>query len=1075
MDSFKQPITPIANKVDILFVMDNSESMDRHWQLIATKIDKLIAEYPQGIDVRYSVLLGTIEKFSGQLWAARGMPVVLDGTKLTTPEISARLRQTFAAALDVIDWQGAGETAFYSLYQAVTKHVKANKKHGFFRPDAALELIFMSDDAETGTPYPSQQFWDLPPKCNWAAHEQVRKTFYLPNGITTDTTFQAVKNLKGDMPVVTNAFVNITREDILVDNELNARCIYDSPGLGYFDIVKKTNGVLYSIHHDRAVGLARVGKLLRKRMSLVHDFKLSKPSDKVDPTTIEAKVDGKKQRHTYNGLTNIVNLENAGKSGSLVQISHCEPVTQVEWNLTGFSGSAEQRSAALSWTTAEYATRGRILFGLNEDSLTEAVDSQTGTRHSVTVSGLMPNTDYFFQAVSWDEFGVEKRSEVISLRTKPDWNMGALSGQASRNSATLSWDTDYPTAGRILWGTIRGNLRNSTPIGSATEKHTVLVEDLNADTIYYFQAVSLDSFGLEKRGNVISLRTKSDWSIVGFGGAAGRNSATLEWQTPEYETVAKLYYGLSPDSLGQSASSPTPATSHRVTVDGLRPSTTYYFRVTAKDDLGAEKISTTISLRTLADWEISRLTTDSTETEFTVAFDTAGYPTNGKVLWGRNANQLDSEVVAGKDSTNHEARISNLSPDTLYFAQAVAIDNLGIEKRSQVIGIRTKAEVPPLPVWQITDFTGIASQSEVRLEWNTLGYPTSGIVRYGTQLDELNQSIAEDGPGINHALQVSGLTPNTLFYFQVVARDDKNQEQSSSVISVRTQAIPLPVWEISAVTAESTLSSVKVNWATDYPTQGELRWGTSEGSLINVENETASSMAHELSFAGLNPNTLYFFRIIARDDRGQEKQSQVYSIRTKSIPLPSWEISGVRGIPSRKAITIEWSTTDYLTQGEVRWGIASGALTNSSPESTPSRNHSLPISGLNADTIYYFQIVSRDDRGQEKVSEEFSVRTLPSGIADWKIQGFDGTTTANSATIIWQTPGALTNAVVKVGLTANDLNLRTIEVPDFKTVHLVTVPGLNPNTNYFFKVFAEDEEGGKVESSVLSKRTKVVR
>src|SRR5690606_32566331 len=124
--------------------------------------------------------------------------------------------------------------------------------------------------------------------------------------------------------------------DILVDNRLDAKCIFDSPGFGYFDIVKRSGGVLWSIHKDRAEGLFRVGAAASRRRELIHDFHLSKPAAKVDPASIEARVDSALKPHTYKPDVNVVHLEDAGRAGSVVEIRHCEPVPQHEWSIEGF-------------------------------------------------------------------------------------------------------------------------------------------------------------------------------------------------------------------------------------------------------------------------------------------------------------------------------------------------------------------------------------------------------------------------------------------------------------------------------------------------------------------------------------------------------------------------------------------------------------------------------------------------------------------------------------------------------------------------------------------------------------------
>ncbi len=69
--------------------------------------------------------------------------------------------------------------------------------------------------------------------------------------------------------------------------------------------------------------------------------------------------------------------------------------------------------------------------------------------------------------------------------------------------------------------------------------------------------------------------------------------------------------------------------------------------------------------------------------------------------------------------------------------------------------------------------------------------------------------------------------------------------------------------------------------------------------------------------------------------------------------------------------------------------------------------------------------------------------------------------------------GARTNAVVKIGLSAEQLNWKNITVNDNTEIHLITVDGLSPDTAYYFQVEATDATGKTEISNVIFKRTKV--
>ena len=876
-----------VKKVDILFVMDHSGSMKDDWERVANNVKSLVRELPSDTNVRYAVLLADVGAWRGKLYSPAGWPTVIDNQAMNVNKVSMNLHKIFTEGMKVSD-AGSGEASFHSLYHAVTTNAAANQKLGFFRPDAALSVIFMSDEQEIGFPFPNPQAPGLPPRCDSAFEDGIKKDYYDKKGINLEVTFDAVKKLKGDLPVKTHAFVNITKEDLFRRNSKNSQCLYDSLGYGYMEMVAKTKGVLFSIQEDKAEGLARCGKVIKDSLELQREFTLSKTADKVDAATILAAVDGALVSHSYKVASNSVSLENAGTLGSLIEVRHCEPTGQVAWSLTGFHGTPAQFSVGLGWATAEYATNGKVLWGSSPASLTnEAPSAGKGTSHAATVSGLSPNTVYHFQAVSWDEFGVEKRSDVLSFRTLPDWSISGFGGTTARTAATLQWNTDeYPTKGKLFVGTAPETLSQFGGETAVANGHSVQVNGLSPDTRYFFQASSSDEFGLEKRSPVIELRTQADWGITGFQGTAARTVASLSWSTPDQATSGKVRYGTSAANLSHEAASAGNGTSHSVSVSGLSPGTDYYFQAVSADDLGGEKASNVILVRTADDWAITGFAGQSTQTSVSLAWTTPGFATNGVVFWGDSEAALNNVANDGANGTSHGLTVNGLNPDTLYYFQASSTDSDGFEKRSAVVAIRTQQI--PLPTWSISAFTGTSTKDSVTLSWNTDQYATTGYVLWGTTLDGVTTRVNGGGAATSHSITVGGLQPDTLYYFVAVATDDRGQEKHSDVIAVRTMqddvVIPPTNWVISGFDGTTTPNQANLIWQTPgAQTTAVIKVGLSADDLTYMSvNVTESLDTHIVGVTGLDPDTNYFFQVIATDSAGRTVESVVISKRTKA-------------------------------------------------------------------------------------------------------------------------------------------------------------------------------------------------
>ena len=883
-----------VKKLDLLFVMDHSGSMADDWARVASNVQNLVKELPADMDINYAVLLANASAQKGKLFAAKNVPVVLSNKTMKVADIANNLQKTFSAGMNTPDDAGSGEASFLSLYHAVTTNVKDNQKQGFFRADAALSILFMSDEQEIGFPFPNPQAPGLPPRCDAAYEDNVRKVQYVNKGIDLNVTFNAVKALKGDMPLMTHAFVNITKQDLFTRNSSTASCLYDSLGYGYFEMVEKTKGVLFSIQADKAQGMKRCGEVIRERLELQHEFKLSKAADKVDPATILAAVDAAKASHEYRVNENSVYLANAGAAGSKIEIQHCEPVVRPDWNLIAFTGTVGQRAASLNWKTPEYATAGKVLYGTSESALDGvAIHAGAATDHVVTIEGLNPNTLYFFQAVSSDEFGLEKKSAVMSLRTQPDWSLIASAGQPSRNSVSISWKTpEYATVGKVSYGSAPAALVNQSAETAAATDHTVVLNNLDANSTYYLQVASRDEYGLEKKSAVLSVTTLNEWAIVGLKGDAGLSSVNVSWQTPEYVTEGTLLYGASANALNMSAAAGT-GNNHQVLVSGLSQNTVYYFQAVGKDDLGLEKKSNVIAVKTTYDWNILNFAGTPAVDSVSVSFRTPDFSTVGQVRWGLTAEAL-SNVVAAGNGNDHAAVIAGLSADTLYYFQAVATDENGLGKASGVVAIRTekKPEDPaPLPVWTMSGFAGNATKNSVNVSYKTTEYATIGKVRYGLAANALNQEVSESAAVNDHAALIEGLSPDTLYYFQAEAKDDHNQVQTTSVVAIRTLPDTTPVdptpignWEVKSFDATTTARTMTVIWATPgADTKATIQIGLSVDNLTLRSDEVASySDTHVVTLSGLNPDTNYYVKVVATDKNGRTMESTVLMKRTKA-------------------------------------------------------------------------------------------------------------------------------------------------------------------------------------------------
>ncbi len=695
-----------VKKLDVLFVQDTSGSMSDDWERVATNIASFVAEMPADVDTTYGVVLGHVGTNTGKLYSVKPQTVFNNRT-MTVAQIKTALFDTFAAGMRVSD-PGSGEALFHGLYQSVTKESVANQTKGFFRADAALAVVFVSDEQEIGFPFPDPQAPGLPPRCGAEYEDGIRRDWYTDKGIDLEVTYQAVKRLKGDMPLSMHAIVNRNADDLFTRNPRGATCLHDSVGYGYMEMVQKTGGVLFSIQQDTAAALKQIGQYTNQTLNFILDFRLGWNASDVDQASILAKVNGTVTPHVYNVSTNVVRVDGATVPLAEIEISYCSPKAVNQWQILGFQGTAFLDKVALTWQTPAARTNSRVYWGTDAGNLNLFADqAEWGTDHTFTAPNLTPNTIYYFQLSTKDELGRVQNSDRIEVRTlapKAEWLILGFQGVATDVNVTLAFNTgNEHTTAEVLWGAAADQLSNQVATSGANTSHSAIVDGLNAETTYYFQARATDAHGNVRTSAVIEVRTLAkvvvppQWQILGLQGVSDEHSVTLNWSTGSEMTTANVHWGTDAQNLSQFVGTGT-ATDHSLTFPNLSADTAYFFQVSARDSQGREQQSAVIEVRTKAvivqpsDWQVMGFDGTTTPNSATIIWQTPGVNTRAVLHVGHAADQLNRAIDVSTFSTSQIVTVDGLSADTVYFFQVDTYDHTGKLVQSSVISKKTKVQ-----------------------------------------------------------------------------------------------------------------------------------------------------------------------------------------------------------------------------------------------------------------------------------------------------------------------------------------------------------------------------------------------
>lgn len=143
-------------RLDILFVVDNSGSMMPHQDNLATNVAKFTSELTKSSFIEYNIGVITTDGGYGNDCCGKlvGNPRVVHKK---TPNLNTVLARNFRVGTD----GSANEMVFDLVKLALTNPNLSNWNAGFYRPDATLALMFITDAEDQSDKLDDRSFYQF--------------------------------------------------------------------------------------------------------------------------------------------------------------------------------------------------------------------------------------------------------------------------------------------------------------------------------------------------------------------------------------------------------------------------------------------------------------------------------------------------------------------------------------------------------------------------------------------------------------------------------------------------------------------------------------------------------------------------------------------------------------------------------------------------------------------------------------------------------------------------------------------------------------------------------------------------
>jgi hypothetical protein len=328
---------------------------------------------------------------------------------------------------------------------------------------------------------------------------------------------------------------------------------------------------------------------------------------------------------------------------------------------------------------------------------------------------------------------------------------------------------------------------------------------------------------------------------------------------------------------------------------------------------------------------------------------------------------------------DHMVTLTGLAPATPYSFRVGSSDQAGNGPAFSDVGTFTTLASPgdtTAPVLTAGPSVVFVDNSSALVEWTT-DEPATSVV----ELAGPPATSVDGDPGRFrqvHRVRLTGLSPDTDYSAQVRSTDPDGNDTESSVFTFHTTTTPdttAPTIVAGPVVVAKTASRIVVSWTTNEPATSGVSFN--DGTVYDVTSDASLTRDHLMTLSGLAGSHTYHVVVSSTDANGNGPTlSGAIDVTTDPDTTPP-VISNVQVSEITQTTATISFATDELANSTVRYGVTSGAPDGTVANPTLTRSHELGLNGLQAETTYFFVVVSTDVAGNTAQSAEGTFTTQP--------------------------------------------------------------------------------------------------
>ena len=816
-------------------------------------------------------------------------------------------------------------------------------------------------------------------------------------------------------------------------------------------------------------------------------------------------------------------------------------------NLSAVADENDFGQVTVSWGASTLDSDGGQLTGLTGYTVFRSKGSTNSFQPVATVdattrqyvdTGLEELTTYYYTVSAADDSGNESaRAQSVQVRTEgPDriapaaphslsavadeqvigqvvlrWaapTLDAQGGQLSDLSRYILFRAKESTSAFVAVDTLEAEVRQYADTG------------LDESTVYYYAVSALDAVGNESsRSAVVEVQTEgadrvppaAPQNIAAIADEDAFGQVSISWSAPSKDADGGDVTGLASYTVFRSKGSTnafqsiaTVGVETREYVDtGLEELTTYYYAVSASDEIGNESARSGIvqvltsgsdRVAPAAPQNLSAVTDDDIFSQVSLVWSPPTRDANGEELTGltryvvfRSEGSRNAFVsVDTVDAATSAYVDTGLEELTTYYYTVSAIDGDGNESaRAGDVSVVTGGPdvvAPQAPA----DLVALAASSavEISLSWtpptrDANGGDLTGLTAYVIMRSKSDDasfvSIDTVDAGDNRYTDSDGLESSTTYYYALRALDEVgNSSVRSGAASAKTAGIEAP----SGLAANAGIRTITITWNASgeesllgYNVYRSTRSDEGFTRLTGVEGTPFSTGQTVYVDSNLVGGQTYFYRASTVTSDGESEQSTFVGAtvlsdsRAPSAPTLV-KAEAVRDDPEK--IDLSWNPPTTDINGAELTGVdryyvyraddVAGPYTQVATVTSPAYQDT----GLVSVTTYYYQIEAIDQVGNTSLPSA-AIAAITSGVekpSDVRISAStpSDVTQPPEVTILWTgSVGAILHYELQRTTVANSTNDADFVVVGTNSLDTQRVDDtVLRGTTYYYRVRARD-------------------